>query len=161
MTDDQTPRRKRLTIAAALGDPAARDLLGPNAPPLSSFQSMLRGGDRGWRLAMRVLGHRPAALAACEIAQIAFHAYENLPDSPEEVADLARTVVEKLQAWRQNPDLPSAREEAIATASAFALAMDTCGSLYLQSGFRGHQLGRIVGFCYSVIAAPDNPRYVR
>ena len=156
-----TPCRERLEVAAYLGCQPARASLGAAAPPTFGLPSMRFGGDRRWRRAMRTLGHLPAAVAAVAIAELALDAYRASPDSPPEVESLAREAVGALQAWRCDPHSETLAEGVRVKAGDFCLAVDVGGRLSRETGYRGRALGRVVGSCYSVILAPENPRYVR
>lgn len=153
--------RERMRVAAYLGYPPARELLGSESPTVFSLESMRRGGDRCWREAMRAMGHEPVAAAACAIAELALAAYLDKPDSASEVAALAGEAVAALRNWSGDPQSDTLRADVREKAGNFCLAVDVGGRLAEVTGFRGRQLGSVLGKCYSTVLAPDNPRLVR
>src|SRR5262249_15607785 len=135
----------RVALAAYLGHRPARGLLGAASPPIGSFQSMQLGGDRHWRNAMRALGHEPAAVARCAIAELALAAYLTAPDAPPEVEALAREAVGALQLWKRDTASEVRRADVAERGGDFSLAVDVGGRLSKESGFRARSLGRVVG----------------
>ncbi|HLJ91618.1 MAG TPA: hypothetical protein VKU02_00360, partial [Gemmataceae bacterium] len=169
-TDDDRPEEghalgalspERLALAAYLGHQPARRLLGPASPPMGTLQSMRLGGDRPWRKAIRALGHEPAAVAACAIAELALRAYLAAPDAPLEVEALARDAVGALQSWRRDTRSELRRAEVAERGAGFCLAVDVGGRFSKERGFRASSLSRVVGRCYSVVLAPETRRHVR
>lgn len=152
---------ERVALAAYLGHPAARRLLGAAAPAMGSLGSMRRGGDRPWRNAMRALGHGPTAVAACAVAELALTSYLTAPDAPPEVEALAREAVGALRSWKRGTSSELRRADLSQRGREFCLAVDVCGRLSKESGFRARSLGRVVGRCYSVVLAPETRRHVR
>ncbi len=151
----------RVAVAAYLGHRPAQELLGPASPPTFSLQSMRLGGDRAWRQAMRALGHEPAAVAACAVAELALNAYLTEPDAPAEVEALAREAVAALREWRSERQSERRLADVAEKAGNFCLAVGVGGRLCEASGQRAGWLGRVVGQCYSVVLAPQNRRHVR
>jgi hypothetical protein len=154
------PDNERLWVAAYLGNEPARELLKAKAPPRFSLQSMRHGGDRNWRTAMRIVGRKPAAFAACEIARAALEIYLEHPDSPEEVGRLAADAVGALTSWKDHPQVDLVTLLVKERCLAFFLAVDVGGNLWRKTGAEGHRLGHIVGHCYGVVL-PNNGLYVR
>ena len=152
---------EHIMAAAYLGHQPARELLGAKAPATFSLQSMLLGGDRNWRKTMRFLGHKPAAFAACEIASVALEDYLAAPDSSPQVVTLAKDAVRALEVWKKDPQSELAKAGIYDKTESFFLAVEIGGKLRDETGFYGIQLGRVIANCYSVVLAPDNPRYVR
>jgi hypothetical protein len=152
---------EHIMAAAYLGHQPARELLGAKAPATFSLQSMLLGGDRNWRKTMRFLGHKPAGFAACEIARVALEDYLAAPDSPPHVVSLAQDAVYALEAWKKDPQSELAKAGIYDKTASFCLAVDVSGKFRNETGFYGIQLGWVIGRCYSVVLAPENPRHVR
>jgi hypothetical protein len=150
-----------IQLAGYLGHEAARVALGLEAPDGFTLDSMIRGGDRRWRAAMRALGHVAAGTAACSLADLALGAYLAAPDSGPEVTALARAAVASLGRWRESPDSAQARAAVRESGLGFYLAVEVGGPLYGAAGERGRRLGRVVGKCASVVLDHENPRHVR
>lgn len=148
-------------LAAYLGHLPAQEQLGAKSPKKFSLQSMVRGGDRAWRAAMRVVGHEAAAVAACAVAELGLDAYLKAPDAPAEVEALARDAVAALRSWRMEPQSLDRLAGVSENGKGFCLAVNVGGRLHSVSGWRAQSLGRVVGLCYSVVLAPENRRYVR
>ena len=150
-------------VAAYLGYRPARDLLDAKAPAVFTLQSMRLGGDNHWRRAMRALGPRPPAFAACEIARMAADIYFASPDSPPEVNALAREAVDIIASWKRAPRVELMTLLVKERCPPFFLAVDVGGAWSREAGPRGRGLGTIVGHCYGVLLGwrSRSRRYVR
>jgi hypothetical protein len=185
MNTDTDPPRNNLAsgrwnedhwwVAAYLGHEPAMERLKAKAPARFSLRSMHHGGDKNWRRAMRTIGHKPAAFAACEIARTALETYVQHPDPPEmypqhpeapgEIGGLAADAVGALISWKDHPQAESVTLLLNERCPAFFLAVNVGGKWWKEfrgdSGlWRGGMLGGIVGDCYSVVMA-DSGLYVR
>ncbi|MBL8808915.1 MAG: hypothetical protein JNM43_01960 [Planctomycetaceae bacterium] len=161
MTDPQKIFPSSLHLAAYLGDEASRAALGAAALAKFSLQSMLRGGDRHWRAAMKLLDRAASEDAACSVAELAFAAYGSNLDSNDAVNRLAKDAMEALRTWqkcRHSLDLSTRLKS---TAEKFVLAVQVGGDYFDLSGFQTRAFGMVMGGCYSVIFAGENPRFVR
>lgn len=163
-TRDMTASRNNietsLHLAAYLGHAPSRETLGEAALPRFTLQSMVKGGDKLWRLAMKMVGHDAVAAAACTVAEQAYRAYQIAPDAPDDVERMARDAVDAIREWQPQ----SSNESLIRLRSVvenFCLSVNVGGAARDISGFHMQSLGHVVGLCHSVIAAPENPRYVR
>jgi hypothetical protein len=148
-------------LAAYLGCVPSSEQPGTQLVQPFRLASMIRGGDRHWRTAMKMIGHEPLGMAACAVAELALAEYSKSPDAGPEVASQAILAVESLVEWQNAPDSPIGRSSVERKSIGFSVSVNVGEHLYEHSGFRARSLGRIVGKCASVVLSPENPRRVR